>query len=186
VTEGKVETVMCAYNAVFGVPACASDFLLKERLRRDWGFAGHVVTDCGAAANIYRDDALHYVKTPELGVKEGFEAGMDVICGDYRNRMTTEAGPIVNAVKSGLLPEAAIDVALRRAFTTRVKLGMFDPVGKEPFTEIKANPSPNDPALAREVADKSMVLLKNDGLLPLKAAPKRIAVVGPTPTISIR
>lgn len=179
VTEGKVDSVMCAYNAVFGVPACASDFLLKERLRRDWGFTGHVVTDCGAAANIYRDDALRYVKTPELGVKEGFEAGMDVICGDYRNNMTTEAGPIVNAVRSGLMPEAVIDVALRRAFTTRVRLGMFNPLGKEPFIDIKANASPNDPALAREVADKSMVLLKNDGLLPLKSAPKRIAVVGP-------
>jgi beta-glucosidase len=180
VTEGHVESVMCAYNAVDDVPACASHFLLAERLRRDWGFRGHVVTDCGAAANIYRPDALHYRKTPEEAVTAGFEAGMDVICGDYRNNMTTEPGSIANAVRAGLLPESVIDVALRRLFVTRIKLGLFDPPARAPFGDIKADAAPDDPQLARAVADETMVLLKNDGLLPLKTAPRRIAVVGPT------
>ncbi len=179
VTTGKVESVMCAYNAVDGIPACASDFLMNQRLRRDWGFTGHVVTDCGAAANIYREDSLRFTKTPELGVKEGFEAGMDLICGDYRNAMTTEVQPIINAVRQGLLPEAVLDVSLRRLFATRIKLGQFDPAGRQPFAEIKPDAAPNHPALAREVADKSMVLLKNDGLLPIKGSPRRIAVIGP-------
>jgi beta-glucosidase len=179
VTEARVESVMCAYNGVNGVPACASDFLLAERLRRDWGFRGHVVSDCGAAANIYRDDALRYVKTPEEGVTLAFKAGMDVICGDFRQNWTTEAGPIVNAVKSGKLPEPVVDLALRRLFETRIKLGLFDPPNKAPFANIKADAAPDHRSLAREVADKSIVLLKNDGLLPLKGDPKTIAVIGP-------
>lgn len=214
VTVSKVETVMCAYNAVDGIPACASDFLMNQRLRRDWGFTGHVVTDCGAAANIYREDSLRFTKTPELGVKEAFEAGMDLICGDYRNAMTTEVQPIINAVRQGLLPEAVLDVSLRRLFATRIKLGQFDPAlargvadksmvplkldasmrrffanriklgqsdpaGHRPLTEIEPDAAPNHPALAREVADKSMVLLKNNGLLPITGSPRRIAVLGP-------
>ncbi|MBO9576936.1 MAG: glycoside hydrolase family 3 C-terminal domain-containing protein [Sphingobium sp.] len=179
VTEAKVESVMCAYNGVNGIPACASNFLMNERLRRDWGFRGHVVSDCGAAANIYREEALHWVKTPEEAVEKAFEAGMDVICGDFRAAWTTEAGPIANAVKSGKLPETVVDLALRRLFVTRIKLGLFDPAGKQPFADIKADAAPDHRPLAREVADKSMVLLKNDGLLPLKGDPRKIAVVGP-------
>ncbi|HEX8788018.1 MAG TPA: glycoside hydrolase family 3 N-terminal domain-containing protein, partial [Telluria sp.] len=108
VTEAKVDSVMCAYNAVGGVPACANADLLEQHLRRAWGFQGYVVSDCGAAANIYRTDALHYTQTPEQAVADAFKAGMDLICGDYRNKMTTEAGPIVNAVRQGLLPEATV------------------------------------------------------------------------------
>jgi beta-glucosidase len=179
VIDGKAESVMCAYNGVNGIPACASEFLMAERLRRDWGFRGHVVSDCGAAANLYREDALRWVKTPEEAVEKAFKAGMDVICGDFRADWTTEAGPIANAVKSGKMPESVVDLALRRLFITRIKLGLFDPAGKQPFADIKADNSPHDRKLAREVADKSMVLLKNDGLLPLKGDPKTIAVVGP-------
>ncbi len=179
VTEGHVESVMCAYNGVNGVPACASDFLMNERLRRDWGFRGHVVSDCGAAANIYLDEALHYVKTPEEAVTRAFKAGMDVICGDFRQNWTTEAGPIAAAIKSGKLPETVVDLALRRLLETRIKLGLFDPPEKQPFQDIKTDPAPDHRALAREVADKSMVLLRNDGLLPLKGEPGSIAVIGP-------
>ncbi|MFP5389926.1 MAG: glycoside hydrolase family 3 C-terminal domain-containing protein [Gammaproteobacteria bacterium] len=181
VTEAKVQSVMCAYNAVNGIPACASDDLMEKRLRQAWGFKGFVVSDCGGAANIYRPDALHYTRTPEEGVAAGFKAGMDLICGDYRNNMTTDADTIVSAVKKGLLPQQVVDRALERLFIGRIELGMFDPPAATPFANIKANgyDTPEHHAVSLEIAKKSMVLLKNDGLLPLKSAPKTIAVIGP-------
>lgn len=179
VTEAKVQSIMCVYNAVNGVPGCANDELMENYLRKSWGFKGYVVSDCGAAANIYREDSLHYTKTPEEGVAVGFKAGMDVICGDYRNNMTTEVQPIINAVKQGLLPQAVIDRSLVRLFVGRIELGMFDP--SLPFANIKKTDydTPEHHAVSLEIAKKSLVLLKNDGLLPLKKAPKTIAVIGP-------
>ncbi|ESQ91258.1 glucan 1,4-alpha-glucosidase [Asticcacaulis sp. AC460] len=181
VTEGKAYSVMCVYNAVYGVPGCASDFLMEEKLRQNWGFPGFVVSDCGAAANIFREDALHYKKTAEEGVAVGFKAGMDLICGDYRNKMSTEVQPIINAVNAGQLPIAVVDQALVRLFEGRIRLGLFDPPASLPFANITAadNDTPEHHAVALDMAKKSMVLLKNDGLLPLKAEPKTIAVIGP-------
>ena len=182
VTEAKAGSVMCAYNALYGVPACASPFLMEERLRRDWGFKGYVVTDCGGAANIYREDALAYEKDRVKGVALGFKAGMDVICGDYRNNLSTEPDEIVAGVNTGALPIEVLDRALVRLFTARMRLGMFDDYATLPWANItKADfdtPAHRDKSL--EMARASMVLLKNEGnLLPLKGAPRRIAVVGP-------
>ncbi|MBO9713923.1 glycoside hydrolase family 3 protein [Sphingomonas sp.] len=182
VTEGKVQSIMCVYNAVDGVPGCANTMLLDQHLRKDWGFKGYVVSDCGAAANIYRPDALHYTKTPEEGIALGFKAGMDVICGDYRNNMTTDADTIVRSVRQGLLPESVVDQALVRLFEARIKLGMFDPAASLPFAGITAadNNTPAHRAVSLEMAKASMVLLRNEGdLLPIKGDPKVIAVVGP-------
>jgi beta-glucosidase len=181
VTEGKVASVMCAYNAVNGIPACASDDLMEQHLRRAWGFQGFVVSDCGAAANIYRTDSLHYTRTPEQAVAAAFGAGMDLICGDYRNKMTTEAGPIAGAVRQGLLPEATVDRALVRLFTGRIRLGLLDAQAPRAFAAITPDDAdtPAHRALALKTAQEAMVLLKNDGLLPLKSAPKTIAVIGP-------
>jgi beta-glucosidase len=181
VTEGHVQSVMCAYNALYGIPACASDLLLQHKLRDAWGFKGFVVSDCGAAANIYRPDALHYTRTPEEGVTAAFKSGMDVICGDFRNHWTTEQGPIVNAVKQGMLPEAVVDQALRRLFEARIRLGMFDPPGQV-FANITPadNDTPAHRAMALKMAQASMVLLRNqNNLLPLRQAPRTIAVIGP-------
>jgi beta-glucosidase len=179
VTEGKVQSVMCVYNAVWGVPGCASNVLMDQYLRRAWGFGGYVVSDCGAAANIYREDALHYSRTAVEGVAAGITAGMDLICGDYRNGMTTEPENIVAAVRGGHMPEAVVDRSLERLFEARMRLGLFDP--KLPFAAITARdydtPAHHGTSLA--MAKASMVLLKNDGLLPLKRAPRTIAVVGP-------
>ena len=181
VTEAKVQSIMCVYNAIDGVPGCANDFLMNQRLRKDWGFTGYVVSDCGAAANIYRPDSLHYRKTPAEGVAAGFEAGMDLICGDYRNHMTTDADSIVEAVNKGLLPIATVDRSLVRLFSARIRLGLIDtPV--RPFATITAadNDTEAHRALSRKMAEASMVLLKNQGnLLPLAGAPKTIAVIGP-------
>ena len=181
VVDGGVESVMCAYNAIDGEPACADPALLDDRLRKDWGFKGYVVSDCGAAANIYRDDALHYVDDPVKAVALAFTAGMDIICGDFRNNWTTETDHIVEAVQQGLMTEAVIDKALERLFAARIRLGMFEPEGQRPFDDITASDydTPAHRDIAEEMARKSIVLLKNDGLLPLKSAPKKIAVIGP-------
>ena len=182
VIDGKVGSIMCAYNALFGVPACASEFLMEERLRQDWDFGGYVVTDCGGAANIYREDALAYEKDRVKGVALGFIAGMDVICGDYRNRLTTEPEQIVEGVQTGVLPIEVLDKALVRLFKARMQLGMFDPYETLPWANITKDQfdTPEHHQKSLEMARASMVLLKNEGgLLPIKAAPRRIAVVGP-------
>lgn len=182
VTEGKVQSVMCAYNAVYGVPSCANTLLLEDHLRKDWGFSGYVVSDCGAAANIYRQDSLHYTKTAPEAVAVAFKAGMDLICGDYRNHMTTEPENIVAAVNSGLLPQDVVDRALQRLFAARYRLGLMDPVSASPYANITPadNNTPAHRAEALKMAQESIVLLKNDAnLLPLSGDIKTIAVVGP-------
>ena len=185
VTEAHVDSVMCSYNAIDGVPGCANTNLLATHLRQDWGFNGYVVSDCGAAANIYRPDALHYTKTAPEGVALAFKAGMDVICGDYRNHMTTEPENIVAAVKQGLLPQADVDQAVHRLFVARIKLGQFDPPAQVfPGITAKDYDTAAHHDVALDMARQSMVLLKNDhNLLPLgttpQGAPQTIAVIGP-------
>jgi len=182
VVDGKVGSLMCAYNALYDVPACASPFLMEERLRQDWGFKGYIVTDCGGAANIYREDALAYETDRVKGVALGFIAGMDVICGDYRNGLNTEPDQIVEGVENGDLPIAVLDRALVRLFTARMRLGMFNPGGTFPWSNITREDfdTPEHRAKSLEMARASMVLLKNEnGLLPLKAPPRSIAVIGP-------
>ncbi|MGB2641893.1 MAG: glycoside hydrolase family 3 C-terminal domain-containing protein [Candidatus Acidiferrum sp.] len=180
VMEGKAESVMCAYNSLNGQPACANTDLLQDHLRRDWGFQGYVVSDCGAVADVF--GGHHFSPTPEQGVAAVFKAGMDLICGDYRRQMNTETTAIVNAVHQGLLSEADLDRALRRLFTARFRLGMFDPRSADPYSRIA--PAQNDTEahrqLALRTARESIVLLKNqNNLLPLKQAPATIAVIGP-------
>jgi len=187
VEQGKVQSVMCAYNSLDGQPACANPLLLEQHLRQDWGFKGYVVSDCGAAADIYLPPGQghHYAATPEKAVADAFKAGMDVICGDYRNNMNTEQEPIVKAVRDGLLPEPVVDRALTRLFTARIELGMFDPPARNPYAKIPAtdNDTPQHRAAALRMAEESLVLLKNAGhLLPLAHAPAHIAVIGPNAT----
>lgn len=180
VTEGRAESVMCAYNAVNGVPACANEPLLKHFLRDAWKFQGHVVSDCGAVADIHLDWAHHHVKTPEQAVAVAVRAGTDVIC-DFGSNPTAQPATTVAAVQQGLLDEAELDRALQRLFDVRLRLGLLAPAGQRPFPDITAHDfdTPAHRAVNLETARRSLVLLKNDGVLPLKAAPKRIAVVGP-------
>jgi beta-glucosidase len=180
VTEGRAESVMCAYNAVDGVPACANEQLLKHYLRDQWKFQGHVVSDCGAVADIHMDSAHHYVKTPEAAVAAAVHAGTDVIC-DFGSNKTAQPATTVAAVQQGLLSEAELDRALSRLFDVRLRLGLLAPAGQRPFPQITAHDfdTPAHRALNLEAARRSLVLLKNDGVLPLKSAPKRIAVIGP-------
>jgi beta-glucosidase len=176
VMEGGAHSVMCAYNAVDGAPACASRRLLTDFLRDSWKFDGYVVSDCEAVADIYRTDHHGYAASPEEGVAAAFNAGMDLICGG-----ATEIDHIVSAVKSGVLDESVIDRSLVRLFTARMRLGQFDDAAKV-FPGITASDydTPENRALALESAEKALVLLKNENrLLPLAEAPRRIAVIGP-------
>ena len=175
VTEGHADSVMCAYNAVDGAPACASKMLLEQTLRHDWGFNGYVTSDCGAIDDFFSPEGHHYSPDAEHAAAAGVLAGTDTNCGS-----TYKA--LVKAVHDGLLPESAIDTAVKRLFTARFRLGMFDPESKVPYARIpfSEDDSAAHRALALKAARESMVLLKNEnGFLPLKPGVKTIAVVGP-------
>jgi beta-glucosidase len=181
VTEAKADSVMCAYNSINGQPACANEFLLDNQLRGKWGFKGYVVSDCGAVRNIV--DGHHYKPTQAEGSAVSLQRGMDNECIDFRAKVYDDHDyrPYIDAVKQGYLKESEIDAALVRLFTARMKLGMFDPPDMVPYTKIdeKLLNSAEHRALALKLANESMVLLKNDGVLPLKNKGVKIAVVGP-------
>jgi len=181
VTEGKAESVMCAYNRVNGEPACANTFLLQDQLRGAWKFNGYVVSDCDAVVDIYQGH--HFVKSQAEAAAVSLKKGMDNECADFFTvaKDSHDYQPYMDAVKQGLLTDANLDVALKRLFTARMRLGMFDPPEKVPYAQTPE--SEIDSAAHRELALKtareSMVLLKNDGVLPLATSAKKILVVGP-------
>ncbi len=173
VEEGGAYSVMCAYNSVDGLPACANTRLLSDILRGEWRFPGYVVSDCGAVGDIWQGHKA--AKTPVEGVAMAVKAGTDLDCGlEYLN--------VAPAVRQGLLAEKDVDTAVRRLLTARFKLGMFDPPEMVKWAQIpySANESPAHQELALETARKSVVLLKNEGgVLPLDRHLKTIAVIGP-------
>jgi len=175
VTEGHADSVMCAYNAVHGDPACASKMLLEQTLRKDWGFKGYVTSDCGAIDDFFHENGHKFSPDAEHASAAAVLAGTDTNCGN------TYAA-LVKAVKDGLLPESAIDTAVKRLFTARFRLGMFDPESKVAYARIPFNEddSAAHRAQSLKAANASMVLLKNENdFLPLKPGLKTIAVVGP-------
>ncbi len=180
IVEGHADSVMCAYNAINGQPACANEFLLQHTLRGAWHFQGYVVSDCDAVRNIFRDH--HYRPTQPQASAISLLRGMDNECIDGPGKVTDDHDykPYVEAVQQGYLPESAVDAALIRLFTARIRLGMFDPPDTVPYSKIEKSEldSAEHRALARRMANEAMVLLKNDGVLPLKSA-KNIVVVGP-------
>ncbi|WP_372018028.1 glycoside hydrolase family 3 protein [Pseudoxanthomonas sp. 10H] len=174
VKEGDVYAVMGAYNRVYGESASASQFLLLDTLRRDWGFKGYVMSDCWAIRDIWENHKI--VATPEEAAALAVKKGTELNCG------STYAKHLPLAVKQGLITEAELDDALGRLFTARMRLGMFDPPQQVKWAQIpySVNQSAAHDALARKMAQASMVLLKNDGVLPLSRDTRKIAVVGPT------
>jgi beta-glucosidase len=169
-----VEAVMGAYNRVRGEPACASRFLLGEVLRGRWGFAGHVVSDCGAIDDFHRHHKVtrSAAESAALAVRRG----CDLNCGCTYNDLLV-------AVRDQLINETEIETALRRLLATKFNLGMFDPPERVAFTNLSTDivDSPLHRALARQAATESIVLLKNAGnILPLRADPASLLVVGPT------
>jgi beta-glucosidase len=175
IVEAKADSIMCAYNAIDDYPACASKELLGTVLRQDWSFKGFVTSDCGAVDDFFTANGHHYSADREAAAVAGIRTGTDTNCGSTYLALT-------DAVKQGLIKESEIDVSLKRLFTARYRLGLFDPdsmnpYASVPFTEVG---SPAHHALALEAARESMVLLKNDaGILPLKPSLKTIAVIGP-------
>jgi beta-glucosidase len=181
VTEAKAASVMCAYNSINGQPACVNEFLLQDQLRNKWDFQGYVVSDCGAVINIFSDHK--FTKTQAQASALSLQRGMDNECADFFAKVNDDHDykPYLDAYKQGILKESEIDTTLVRLFTARMKLGMFDPPEIVPYSKIdeKELDSPEHRAMARAIANEAMVLLKNDGTLPLEKAVIKIAVVGP-------
>ena len=174
VKEAGVQSVMTAYNAFNGVPPSGSRWLLGEVLRKEWGFDGLVVSDCGAIGVMNWQHRV--VNSLEEAAALGVNSGCDLECG------TTYKEKLVQAVKQGLISEATIDQALTRVLTARFKLGEFDPMELVPYNHYdkKLLAGKKFAELAYEAAVKSVVLLKNENLLPLsKEKTKSVAVVGP-------
>lgn len=173
VKEGKVESVMCAYNRTFGKPCCGSSFLLHDLLREKWGFTGYVTTDCWAIQNFY----LHHgaAKDSLEACALAIKSGVNLNCGNEFNYLPA-------AVRKGLVTEKEVDEALSQLLRTRFRLGLFDSPNENPYAKIKEEVigSQQNIDLAYEAAAKSLVLLQNkNNTLPLKKDMKSLYVVGP-------
>jgi beta-glucosidase len=171
--DAHVEAVMCAYNRTNNEPCCGSNLLLDDILRNSWHFKGHVVSDCGAIADFYMGH--HVVPGQPEAVALSVKHGVDLNCGD-------EYPALVEAVKRGLITEKEIDAALATLLKTRFKLGMFDPKGSGPYDNISPDVinSPEHRQLAKQVALESIVMVKNNGVLPLRNDLAKYYVTGPT------
>ncbi len=170
-----VESVMCAYNSTNGEPCCANNYLIKDVLRGKWNFKGHVVSDCWALVDFYEGHKVckDAVEASAMALK----AGVNLNCGSVYPSL-------VEAVKQGLVKEVEIDSSLAVLLTTRFKLGLFDPEGSNLYDTIPTSviDSETHRALAKEAALKSMVLLKNNGVLPLKNNLSKYYITGPNAT----
>lgn len=174
VVDGKAYSVMGAYNRFRGYPACANP-ILEGILRKDWGFEGYIVSDCWAIADFFSPGAHGVAKDAAEASAMAVRQGTDLNCGSSYPSLR-------DAVKRGLITEKEIDVSVKRLFTARFKLGMFDPDEMVPFSKIPFNTNCSDEhlTLAREAALKSIILLKNENnTLPLSRSVKTIAVIGP-------
>jgi len=177
VTEAHAQSVMCAYNAIDGAPACANTMLLRDHLRNDWHFDGYVVSDCAAVADI--NTGHHYAADMAQAAADAVKAGTDIECGFAQG----QAFPaLVQAVQQHLITEAELNTSLHRLFRARFRLGMFDPpasyaYGRIPYSEDN---TPQHRQLSLQAARESIVLLKNEAhTLPLKPSVASIAVIGP-------
>lgn len=176
VREANVQSVMCAYNRFRDRPCCGSDQLLNSVLRNDFGFDGYVVSDCGAISDFFNEKSHHVVATAEQAWGWSLGSGTDLNCEESKWFLHN----IDSAVQAGVINEKDIDVSVSRLFLARMKLGLFDPTDHQPYAQIPIETvgSPLHRDIALKAAEKSFVLLKNDGLLPLKKG-IRIALVGP-------
>jgi beta-glucosidase len=177
VKEANVQSVMCAYNRFRDKPCCGSDLLLNNILRNNFGFKGYVVSDCGAISDFYYKNNHHIVETPSQAWGWSLSSGTDLNCEE--NKAFIEDN-LQAAIEKGIVNEADINVSLKRLFKARFLLGMFDDETKVPYAKIPMSVvgSKEHLQLTQEVAEKSLVLLKNDGLLPLKSVNK-VALIGP-------
>jgi beta-glucosidase len=172
IVDGHADSIMCAYNAVDGVPACANKMLLQKTLRGDWKFGGYVVSDCGAVGDIA--GGHKFAPSVEQASVDAVRAGTDLSCGD-------EYSTLAKAVHDGLIQESEIDAAVKRLMTARIRMGILAPAKDQPLQSLDDSIvySQEHADLDLRAAEESMVLLKNDGALPLQANIKTIAVIGP-------
>ncbi|MDD2641836.1 MAG: glycoside hydrolase family 3 C-terminal domain-containing protein [Bacteroidales bacterium] len=174
VQVGNVQEVMCAYNRYEGVPCCGSERLLQDILRNKWGYQSLVLSDCSAINNFYTKGQHETHPDAATASAAAVLAGTDLECG-------TSYEALIESLKKGLINEADLDVALRRILRSRIELGMFDPEENIPWKDLNESTlsSSSNTALALKAAREAMVLLKNDGVLPLSKNINTIAVVGP-------
>lgn len=171
VQQGEVESVMGAYNRVNGEPACGSKTLLKDILREKWGFQGHVVSDCWAIRDFHENHKV--TATAPESAALALQNGCDLNCGHTYLQL-------LEALQEGLISEEEITTACERLFTTRFLLGLFDSDCEYNSIPVTDTDTDDHAALALEAAEKSMVLLENDGVLPLNPDQTRtLAVIGP-------
>ncbi len=173
VIDSKVESVMCAYNRTYDKPCCGSEYLLTDILREEWGFEGHIMSDCWGINDFHRHHKA--TKNQAESAALAIQSGVNLNCG-------TAFESLHEAYKQGLVSEEEIDQRLSTLLKTRFKLGLFDPPGMVPYNNISKDivNSPEHKAIAREAAQKSIVLLKNkDKVLPLSKNVKRLFVIGP-------
>ena len=174
VKKANVREVMCAYQRFEGKPCCTSDRLLIDILRNKWGYDGLVVTDCDAINNFF-NKGQHETHTDGLSASvDAVLNGTDLECGKVFMVLT-------EAMQKGLIKESDLDQHLRKTLTGRFELGMFDPADMLPWAKLGPEVISNEQfdALATQAARESMVLLKNNGILPLSKSVKTIAVLGP-------
>ena len=174
VKKGNVREVMCAYNRYEGKPCCTSDRLLVDILRRKWGYDAIVLTDCDAINNFYNKGQHETHPDPLSASVDAVLNGTDLECGKVFMVLT-------EALDKGLIQESTLDFHLRKTLLGRFELGMFDPAENLPWAGLKPEviSSEENDALATQAARESMVLLKNNGALPLSKQLRTIAVVGP-------
>lgn len=172
VQEANAWSVMGAYNRTLGEPCCGSKFLLQDILRDQWGFKGYVVSDCWAIKDFHKHHKI--TKSPAESAAMAVKNGCDLNCGDMYPSL-------LDAVKEGLITEAEIDVSVKRLFEARIRLGMFDPDKEVPYASIPVEVvrCEKHVDLALQMARESMVLLKNDGVLPLSKELNQVMVTGP-------
>lgn len=174
VIEGDVQEVMCAYNRYEGVPCCASDRLLTDILRNKWGYDAIILTDCDAINNFYTRGQHETHPDAEHASVDAILNGTDLECGKAFMSLT-------KALEDGLIDEAELDKHLRYTLKGRFELGMFDPAEMSPWKNLGEDviSSEANDALATQAARESMVLLKNNGILPLSKSVSKLVVVGP-------
>ncbi|MDR0510075.1 MAG: glycoside hydrolase family 3 C-terminal domain-containing protein, partial [Rikenellaceae bacterium] len=172
IEQGGVWSIMCAYNRYEGEACCGSPFL-DDLLRNKWGFRGYIVSDCGAIEDVYHRKAHELVKTAAEASVLGIRGGTDLCCGNAYEEL-------LSAVRDGLIEEREVDRSVVRLMEARLRLGLHAPQGT-PYDGISLDvvDSPKHRTLSLETARKSMVLLRNEGQLPLDRKIRRIAVIGP-------
>lgn len=174
IVDAKVAGVMCAYNAFGGQPCCGNDLLMQQILRDTWAFDGYVTSDCGAIDDFYRHHKTH--PDSKLAAADAVFHGTDIDCGEHAYK------GLIEAVKMGLIGEDQIDISLKRLFTIRFRLGLFDPIEDVKYSQIPLSvlESQEHKKIALDITRKSIVLLKNEkNFLPLNKELKKVAVIGP-------